>query len=166
MAVNIEKFMSVKGQFIRVSWQSEKKPAAAHKGVKLEKKSSGVFRAGIDFSNLGAVIDGIRDGERGEVQPLPWGKWKKFPYIIEHKDAEYVRLYPPSRTITLEDGTPKRVTDWSRANMTIEYLVDGKPVDKETFMGYLTPSEAKNDGEFPDCFTVKAENLIDLCDSE
>ena len=166
MSVNIQKFMEVKGQFVRVAWQSEKKPAAAHKGVKLVKKSSGVFRAGINFSKLGAVIDGIRDGERGEVQELPWGKWKVFPYIIEHKDNEYVRLYPPAKTITNEDGNTKRVTDWSKANMVVEYFVDGKTVDKETFMGYLTPSEANKDGDYPDCFTVKAENLIDLCDSQ
>ena len=164
--INLEKFMSIKGQFCKVEWESTKKPAAAHKGLVLVKRSSGVFRAGINFSKLGAVIDGIRDGERGEVQKLPWGQWKSFPYIIEHKDNEYVRLYPPAKTITLEDGTPKRVSDWSAARMTVSYFVDGQPVTKEEFNKFLTPSDANNDGDLPDCFTVKAENLLSLCESE
>ena len=164
--VDIEKFLTTKGQFVRVAWESEKKPASEHKNVKLVKKSSGVFRAGINFSKLGSVIDGIRDGERGEVQKLPWGKWKQFPYIIEHKDTEYVRLYPPGDTITNDDGTTKRVSDWGRAKMEVEYFVDGKPVDKKTFNGYLTPSEANKDGDLPDCFTVKRSNLTSLCDNK
>lgn len=164
--INLEKFMNIKGQFCKVEWESTKKPAAAHKEKNLVKRSSGVFRAGINFSKLGAVIDGIRDGERGEVQQLPWGEWKQFPYIIEHKENEYVRLYPPAKTITLDDGTPKRVSDWSAARMTVSYFVDGQPVTKEEFNKFLRPSDANSDGDLPDCFTVKAENLISLCESE
>lgn len=164
--INMEKFFSTRGQFVSAEWVSEKKPAAKHKGVKLEKHCSGVFRAGINFSNLGYVIDGIRDGERGEVQPLPWGQWKQFPYVIEHKGSDYIRLYPPAKTLTQEDGTTKRVSDWSAARMTVEYKVDGKTVDKATFLSYLTPSDAKSDDNPPECITVKAENLLRLCESE
>ena len=165
-AVDLDRFITIKGQFVSVSWISTKKPAAAHKDKKLTKKSKGVFRAGINFSKLGAVIDGIRDGERGEVQKLPWGQWKQFPYVIEHKDSQYVRLYPPAKTITMEDGTPKRVSDWSAARMVVEYFVDDQPTTKQEFLKFLTPSEANSDGDLPDCFTVKADNLISLCESE
>ena len=79
MSVNVERFLDSKGQFIAATWVSPKKPAAAHKAKRLEKRTSGTFRAGITFAKLGSVKDGIRDGERGEVGPLPWGEWNSFP---------------------------------------------------------------------------------------
>lgn len=142
----IDRIMNARGQFVKAVWKSNPSPAAAHKkaGIVLEKHTSAVCRAGINFANLSSVQIGIEEGTRGEVQELPWGKWKSFPYIIEHKDTEYVRLYP---------------TD-TKSN-TI-YFVNGEAVDKDTFKSYLTPSEANkmSSGERPECFTVKRENIL------
>lgn len=142
----LSKILNARGQFVKAVWKSNPSPAAAHKkaGIVLEKHTSAVCRAGINFANLSSVQIGIEEGTRGEVQELPWGKWKSFPYIIEHKDTEYVRLYP---------------TD-TKSN-TI-YFVNGEPVDKDTFKSYLTPSEANkmSSGERPECFTVKRENIL------
>lgn len=142
----LNRILNAKGQFVKAVWKSNPAAAAAHKkaGVVLEKHTSAVCRAGINFANLSSVQQGIEEGTRGEVQPLPWGEWKNFPYIIEHKGAEYVRLYP---------------TD-SRCETV--FFVNGEKVDRDTFLSYLTPSEAAKatSGEKPECFTVKRENIL------
>lgn len=142
----IARILNSKGQFVKAVWKSNPSPAAAHKkaGVLLEKHTSAVCRAGINFANLSSVQQGIAEGTRGEIQELPWGEWKSFPYIITHKDAEYVRLYPTdTRCETI-------------------YFVNGEKVDKNTFTSYLTPSEAAklSSGEKPECFTIKRENIL------
>lgn len=125
-----------------VTWASEPKPKAAHKGVHLRKVTTAPVRAGIDYADLPEVQAGIAAGERGEVQELPWGTWAIFPYVVTHNGAEYIRLYP---TV----GKPSTA-----------YFVDGIPVDVATFKGYLTPSAAEKMGEMPTAFTVKAENIL------
>jgi hypothetical protein len=148
----LDKILSSKGQFVKAVWKSNPSPAAAHKkaGVLLEKHTSAVCRAGINFAQLSAVKDAIAANERGEVQELPFGTWLHFPYIIKHtpKGSEdeqyYVRLYPTdSRCETI-------------------YFVNGEKVDKDTFTSYLTPSEAAklSSGEKPLCFTIKRENIL------
>jgi hypothetical protein len=146
----VDLILDSKGSFVKVCWRSFPKPAAAHKGVVLEKTTSAVCRAGIDFSNLGVVKEAIANGERGEVEPLPWGEWKKFPYIIEHKGVEYIRLYPSNAANQFP---------------TCRYFVDGVEVSKEAFSCYLTPAEARKllapvEEDKPLCFTIKRENVI------
>jgi len=145
--INLDKFFGNSGQFISATFKSEKKPAAKHKGTLLEKRIEGVFRAGIDFGNLGSVKDAIANGERGEVQPLPFGEWLKFPYLIQYKETQYVRLYPTKNCV-----------------LKVQYLINGVESTKENFLSFLTPSDkakAEN-GERPDCITVKVSNLIKL----
>jgi len=145
--INLDKFFGNSGQFISATFKSEKKPAAIHKGTVLEKRIEGIFRAGINFGNLGSVKDAIANGERGEVQPLPFGEWLKFPYLIQYKETQYVRLYPTKNCV-----------------LKVQYLVNGVESTKENFLSFLTPSDkakAEN-GEKPDCITVKVSNLIKL----
>lgn len=139
----IEKFMECKGSFLAVEFTTEKSPRAEFKGTRLTKRVRMVARAGIDYGNLSTVKAGIANGERGEVQPLPWGEWFAFPYVITHKGGYYFRLYPVAGSVP-----------------SVTYAVDGVAVDRDTWAGYLTPSErAKMEsGDRPDCFTVKAEN--------
>ena len=131
------------GQFVKVSFKSTKKPAAAFKGTELIKVSSGVFRSGIDFSNLSSVKDGIANGERNEVGSLPWGEWVSFPYLIAHKGEQYVRLYPSVGH-----------------KVEVKFFVNGKEVSKDEFNDFLTPSAAKPSAEAIECFTVKASNIL------
>jgi hypothetical protein len=143
------KILSCKGNFVKVFWKSNPSPAAIHKkaGVVLEKVTNAVVRAGIDFANLTSVKESIANGERGEVQSLPWGEWKVFPYVITHKDKEYIRLYPSVA------NTPK-----------VKYFVNNEEVDKTTFASYLTNSEANkllNPEDKPiECFTISADNIL------
>ena len=145
--VNLNSLFASKGQFISATFKSEKKPSASFKGVRLEKLIEGTFRAGINFANLGSVKEGIESGERGEVQSLPWGAWLQFPYTISHKEEIYVRLYPTEN-----------------CKLKVTYLVDSVEVEKDKFLSYLTPSEQAraNEGERPECITIKKSTLLKL----
>ena len=149
----LEKILSSKGQFVKAAWKSNPKPAAAYKNsIELEKRTVSVVQAGVNYANLSAVKQGIADGERGEVQELPWGEWVVFPYTIRHKDTDYIRLYPSNGF----NHIPKS-----------QYFVNGELVDKLEFAKYLTPSEAKkivdpSEEDRPLCFTIKAENLLGI----
>ena len=118
--INLDSLFGSKGQFISATFKSEKKPAATFKGVRLEKRIEGTFRAGINFANLSSVKEGIANGERGEVQPLPWGTWLQFPYLISHKEETYVRLYPTEN-----------------CKLKATYLVDDIEVTREKFLPTL-----------------------------
>lgn len=146
-----EKILNSKGNFLRAAWKSNPKPAAKHKGVDLEKRTTAIVRSGISYENLSAVQKGIEEGTRGEVESLPWGEWKVdsqgeslFPYVIEHKGQDYYRLYP---------------TD---SKCETHYYVNGEEVEKEKFAEYLTPGKARElfEEKNPLCFTVKADNII------
>jgi len=142
--MDISRFMQATGQFLTVEYTSTStRPRAEFKGTVLAKRVRMVARAGVDFANLSAVKEGIESGERGEVQPLAWGDWFAFPYVISHKGGYYFRLYPVAGS-----------------KPTVIYSVDGEEVSREAWMGYLTPSDrAKMEsGDRPDCITVKAEN--------
>jgi hypothetical protein len=154
--VSLDDLFSKKGQYISAIFQTEKKGSAQHKAVRLEKRTSGTFRAGLDFSNLASVKEGIEAGQREEVGSLPFGKWEKFPYTILHTPAKttqeirYVRLYPSLNTTH---------------RVSVQYLVNGVESTKEQFASYLTPSEAREmleGGKELECFTIKHGNLLQL----
>ena len=151
----MEKILSSKGNFVKAYWKSNPTTSAAYRStIKLEKVTSGVVRAGIDYGALSSVKEGIESGERGIVQSLPWGSWKiinevsLFPYVIEHKGVDYIRLYPSA------SNKPKST-----------FYVNDEEVDKKTFAQYLTPSESRKllqptEEDIPLCFTVKADNIL------
>ena len=160
-----QKLLTSTGQFVKASWRSNPKPAASFKEVLLEKHTIAIVQTGVNFANLSSVKQGIADGERGEVQELPWGSWfidpvtekSWFPYVITHRskgsdeDTLYLRLYPSGA----DNHIPKSV-----------FLVDGVTVDKNVFARYLTPSESKKlldpTVDKPLCFTIKLKNLLDI----
>lgn len=150
----ISNFFKGKGQFMRAAWKSNPKPAAAFKGVVLEKRTTTIVRSGLEFQNLSSVKEAIESGERGEVQELPWGgEWVYYPYLIkkesEHDTKYYLRMYPT-------DAIP-----------TVKYFVNSEEVDKNQFASFLTPSESKKlmgEKEKPECFTIKMENVLSTDD--
>ena len=118
----------------RVEWISEVKPAAAHKGRTLTKRTQCAVMTGVEYANLSENVE----RETGE---LPWGEWLAYPYVIGHKGTEYARLY-------VVDGT-----------ITTMYAVDGAPVDRDTFLSYLTPSQREAKRPTGGTITVKIKNL-------
>lgn len=160
------KLLSAKGNFVKASWKSEPKPAAAHKGILLEKHTTAVVQAGVNFANLSAVKQGIADGTRDEVGELPFGRWHVdpvtqkswFPHVIVHqpkgsdKEIYYLRLYPSNGI----NHIPKSI-----------FYANGEEVTKEKFAEYLTPSESKkllnpSESDKPLCFTIKLDNILGI----
>ena len=122
------------GAFQAVRWESIVKPAAAHRGTMLVKVTDAVIRTGVDYANLAVNAD----SDTGE---LPWGEWSVFPYIVEHRETLYARLY-------VKDGS-----------VQTRYMVDGVEVDRDTFGEYLTPSARKPRKPNGGTITVKLENV-------
>jgi hypothetical protein len=153
------KILNSKGQFIKASWKSNPSPAASFKkeGIILEKRTLAVIQAGVNYSQLSAVKNAIAAGDRNEVGELPWGSWKvidgvsQFPYLIEHKGVDYIRLTPSQAGNHIPKST---------------YYVNGEQVTKEEFSRFLTPSEANKllnpKEEHPLCFTIKSDNILGI----
>lgn len=138
-----------KGQFIELSFKSEPTPASAHKGVKLEKFTKGIYRTGINFANLTPVKEAIENKERGEVQGLPWGNWVQFPLVIGHtkKTGEYKEYL--------------RVTFSPSHRPSVTYKVDGVEVSKAHFESHQRPSDYAE--KTPTLvFNIEADNLLEV----
>lgn len=148
----IDTVKSCKGQFIRVEYRTTVKTAAAHKDVTITKHVNGIFRTGIDYANKASVKEAIASGERGEVQPLPWGEWAVFPWIIVHKGAEYVRLFPVSNA----NAKPQ-------VRYEISGLTENAQATKDDVAKYLTPGDKAKlyevDRDAPECITKKLADV-------
>lgn len=146
----IESIESRRGRHVKVTWQRPAKTLKGAESLVISKRTCAWIRSGIDYANLAEVKAGIAAGERGEVQPLPWGEWIRFPFIIGHKGQEYVRLYPAS---------------FDNLRPEVEWSINGRPSTYEKVEQYLLSSEKRKDeDEQPLCFTVKAESVIDIAD--
>lgn len=139
----IAAFLAAPGQFASVTFKSNPKPAAAFKGVVLEKVTTGVFRSGVNFANLSSTQAEFASGERTEVQPLAWGSWESFPFVITHKGERFLRL-------TTVNGVKSKST----------FKVNGVEVSKDEFEQFLVPS-ARSDAKTPtEVFNIKEANLV------
>ena len=114
------------------------------------KRTSAYVRAGIAYANLAVVKEAIATGERGEVEQITWAEWIQYPFILRHKRTmqEYVRLYPAS---------------FDNLKAEVEWSIDGKPATYGQVAPYLLAKEKHKDNESaPLCFTLKAEDVIDI----
>lgn len=147
----IQQIENRRGQHVKVTWQRPAKTLKGASSLLIVKRTSAWVRSGIDFANLAVVKEGIENGQRGEVQPLPWGEWIRFPFIIGHRGQEYVRLYCASFE--------------NLSHPEVEWSINGRPSTYANVEQYLVSSEKRKDeGDKPLCFTVKADSVIDIQD--
>lgn len=139
----IARFLAAPGQFASVTFKSNPKPAAAFKGVTLEKVTTGVFRSGVNFANLTSTKEGIANGERGEVQPLAWGEWVQFPFVIAHKGERFLRL-----------------TTVNGAKSKSKFFVNGTEVSRDEFEQFLVPSARSDAKAATEVFNIRESNLV------
>lgn len=113
------------------------------------KTTCAVVRGGIDYENLNAVKQAREEGIMPETAgELPWGQWTNFPFAIEHKGTDYVRLYPSSLK--------------SQA-LVVTYRLNGEVISKEAIESLCLASEfSKGDSDKPKCFTIKADNIVSI----
>jgi hypothetical protein len=124
------------------------KQLKTRKGVEavVEKVSRIVVRGGIDYDNIKSVQEKRESGELpSENAGLPWGQWAEFPFHIQHKEQDYLRLYPASGL----EFIPK-----------VEYYLNGELSTKDAIESLVLKSELpKPNDERPDCMTIKVENI-------
>ena len=140
--LKLARILHKRGHFVSVRIT---RPVKLRKGADrtIYKTTTGVFRAGLDYSKQAKVKQKRESGELPETpQPLPWGRWLVFPFFIEHKGGLYVRLYPLGKVKTF-------------------YHENGKRIEKESFRDIALASEFKQ-GPAPSCLTVGAENIVKL----
>lgn len=139
-----------KGSNIVLEWT---RPAKTFKtcAETVEKHVRMVGRMGLDYNNLQAVQEKRESGELpSDPQPLPWGVWAIFPWLIEHKGTHYVRLYK---------GTSAKVRP------SVSWTLNGKPVEYAIVEPLLLASEKGEERE-SDCFTCKTENMTRIASEE
>lgn len=140
------------GQHVKVEWVRMAKTLKDCPFM-IAKRTIAWVRSGISYSNLVDIKSQIEAGTREAVQGLPWGQWREgyANYIIDHKDKEYIRLYPASF-----DNLSTPVVQWT---------LDGKPVDYQVVESFLLASEKrKEDEEKANCFTVNADSIVAIGD--
>ena len=137
------------GQHVQATWQRIAKTAKSFDGI-VAKRTTAWVRSGINYSNLADVRSAIEAGEREPVQSLPWGQWREgyANYIIDHKDNEYIRLYP--------------ATFANLATPSVQWLLNGVPATYAQVEPYLLASEKRHDDDKPACFTINAENVLSI----
>ena len=85
--MTLEKFNELqksikKGCYYKIDFMSVKEL----KGNTIEKHSSGVYRLGISYKNIGKVKD-------IGTHSLPYGEWETLNFLIKHKESFQLRLY-------------------------------------------------------------------------
>jgi hypothetical protein len=143
---------SHKGQHIPVVWERKLK-TIKNVTATVTKRTTAYVRTGINYANLGVVKEGIANGERGPVEPLPWGQWKQFPFVIVHTpknsvETEYVRMYPA-------------VFDNLTKNIRADYAINGVPATRDEAKRLCLASEFPVEKELV-CFTVKANDIVSV----
>lgn len=139
----IASVQDAKGQFLSVEMTKDETPMAASKkaGITLRKQTTMVVRTGVEFANLSSVKEGIANGERGEVQSLPWGNWLVYPFAIVHGGKEYFRF-------TLGANT----------RPTCRYWVNGTEVSRAEFIVHL-PESKRKPSEPSEVITIALDNI-------
>jgi hypothetical protein len=119
---------------VGVEWTTEVKPAAKWRAHTLTKITRALVMTGVAYADLAVNND-------TETGALPWGEWKRYPHVVEHKGQEYLRVNTVDRTLT-----------------TL-YFVDGIDVERQHFLDYLTPSQREAKRPNGGTLTIKASNM-------
>lgn len=144
MLINLDTLLEKKGQFCQVTYSKEVKQLKDH-DRNIVKIVSLNCRAGVEYDNMQNVQIKRLTGELPEEnQGLPWGKWKKYPYIIEHKGKDYVRV------ALNKNSKPKT-----------QYFLGGKEITRDEALEYALASEKKS-GEMPDVLTIDVDKILSI----
>jgi hypothetical protein len=137
MTNKLDKFLSKRGQICSLSINRPLKLRKGIEGSLLKKQKVINVRAGVSYKNIKAIREsGI------EPKKLPYGKWVKYPHIIEHNGGLQYRF----STLT---NTEKHIT----------YLYNGEEISEERARELAPAGEF---GKTPTVFNVKEENLEEI----
>jgi hypothetical protein len=137
----IEEYKS--GTWVSITWEKELK---TRKGIEaiVTKKTEAVLRMGVAYDNKASVKEKRESGELPEEnQGLPYGIWHLFPYLIQHKENFQLR-----------------VTTSQNTKYDTHYFLNGTEVKKDDIRELVLKSEIESNGERPEVFNIKIENLV------
>lgn len=145
MTISIDSLLNKKGQY--VTFKTER-PMKVRKGQEsITKVSEFVARIGVVYDNMKSVIQKREDGSLPEEnQGLPWGKWVKFPYLIEHKDTMYIRC---------------SATKNSMQSGKVVYYRNGEEINVDEVKKSCLASEFSK-SEPSDIFNVKVDSILEV----
>ena len=133
-----------KGSFGAVIYRKSLKTPKAISDI-VEKITVANCRFGIEYDNLKSTKEGRVDGSKpAENAGLPWGKWKRYPYLIEHNGNEYLRCYLNSNGINSS------------------YFLNGNRITREQAKAICLKSEFRENNIPVDTITVNMKNVIDV----
>jgi hypothetical protein len=139
----IENIIMKNGQIATIT---TKRAMKVKKGQPMvEKESTFQCRLGINYDNLSSVIVKRESGELPEEnQGLRYGKWFKFPFLIEFKDELQLRCN------SFKSNVPKETI----------YRVNGVEIDADEAKSYCLASEFRN--TIGDVFNIKLSSIVRL----
>ncbi len=131
------------GTWVAILWEKELKTRKGIKSV-VTKKTEATLRMGVAYDNKASVIEKRETGELPkENQGLPYGTWHMFPYLIEHKG-----------------NLQLRVTTSQNTKYNTHYYIDGIEATKDEVRELVLKSEIESNGERPEVFNIKIENVV------
>jgi hypothetical protein len=144
MATMIELLLSRTGQIVTLT---TKRAVKVRKGCQpVDKVSTFQARIGVNYDHIKDVIVKREAGELPEENAgLPYGKWVKFPYLLEHNGVQYLRC-------TAMD---------SKMRIAPKYYRDGKEVSVEVVKPDALASEF-TDRDGLEVFNVKVDSIVDV----
>jgi len=145
------------GQMLKIIIESPVATLKSVTGTVVVKRSELFVTAGTEYANRREIREAIEAGERGEVQPLPWGTWLEYPYTITHtpKDSterkEYVRLFPP---------TEAQLEHFNLSGK-VQFFANGQPIERTEAVA-LCGSKAAKEERPSQAFSVAVSNIVSL----
>ncbi len=135
--------MALNGKFVRMTTRRDLKVRKGEQAI--EKVSDFTCRVGVDYNNIAAVKEKRENGELPETpQPLPWGQWLIFPFVIFHNGNHYFRC----TTVKNENSKPE-----------VHFYRNGVEISHYEAKASALASEFPAEKPDNDVFTVKVESI-------
>ena len=134
------------GTFVSVVTERPAKVKQSAKDMVIIKRAEMVARLGVNYDNLKQTNEKRDNGELPQENAgLPWGEWDIYPYLIKHKNAEYIRMYA------------------NKAQIKNKFFLNGAEVKKADIEQYLLASEkSKPTEDSVLTLSIKADNVIEI----
>jgi hypothetical protein len=146
--INVQEFLKTyqNGSFTKVVLERKAKVKVAYKHLNIVKVTRLIARLGVNYDNLSQTETNREEGKAPkENAGLTWGEWKHYPFLIKHKEEEYLRIY-------------------ANKNQTkVDWFVDGVKVKKDSLKLMLLSSETSKPTE--DNYltlSTKVSNVVSL----
>lgn len=153
----LEALMDAPGSMRAVVIESPVPTLESVQGITVSKRSRLFVTAGTEYRNRKEIREAIEAGTRGAVQPLPWGVWVNYPYVIGHTPkgtgvyTEYVRAFPPT-----EDQMQH-----FNLRPSVQFFANGAEITREQAIEFCG-SKAKADKEHKSALALSVPNVITI----